>query len=887
MSDVEVKKHIIHTNNTLILGVINGNPSQGVPSLASAITGKDNWDEVIKDIYCEDDSKRLVVDNINDVTRVFNPTYFFRVVEENVDGVPTLVVEHTLKHCENALPVEITRESLCYQVLERKGHIKLSEVIDELRKKLGKARDHYLAATKTRNPKALKEQEDVRRNFISCLTEPVVAYLLATESCRNYTLRQDDPSSEELEGKKIRTYDVAVPCFETGTIKMETIEVVVPEEREFSQEEEAERVKARIALENDVRLGRKALSGAVAGYLRSATKMDDIVDKNKKDLVKALIETGIAAELMLDDITEKDHTNVKDLLSAEQKRLLEENPQILLTAGAEESEAAEESETVGDEEVDGEKESKSENASVALANIKDDPSHAAVMTQKQAKRIRESLESERLMDHVQTIETAALQYYGDDEDKERQICAYLHTLTPVGQIQNKMALIRKQRRGTRKLRGKVGFELYLDMCLEEATQKSLIVKKFRNVIEKALLNVPHEVDERKVTEAEWQRFHDYLLQTAKATFEDYMANVSPAVTMLMGIDSFMKTTSAAKKSRPQVLIANTSAADLRDDDDLRGQFEKFANALNSYNQEEFERAISIVIVPRLESFEKEKLFGIGFKEGFQIFFSPEETFDYNRLRSQPEVTALRELWESESDITYQCGVLCTPDNVLIPADFTFSLGEFYGTKKSCCYMIDEPIAIPACFDAAALVARNDDTRFVQEALKGNGIRMEPRWPSLGMPFGDARYEGLWQSGNLSEGVIHENRFEEPLPFCVFEHSTAPRGKRKRQKIRFLNTLHVLGGQPVPLFESRVAKYLNRALRLNYPMGTSASSLDHFTTTFKGIHKSGFDNSVLNKEKYELNFNKKSGYFGIRSKGQDVDITGFECFVEERSEDESS
>ena len=34
MASVEIKKHIRHTNNTLILGEINGNVQQGVPSLS-------------------------------------------------------------------------------------------------------------------------------------------------------------------------------------------------------------------------------------------------------------------------------------------------------------------------------------------------------------------------------------------------------------------------------------------------------------------------------------------------------------------------------------------------------------------------------------------------------------------------------------------------------------------------------------------------------------------------------------------------------------------------------------------------------------------------------------------------------------------------------------
>jgi hypothetical protein len=54
---IDIQKHIAHTNNTLILGAINVNPEQGVPSLTDAIGSSDNWSEVVGQVYGDDESK--------------------------------------------------------------------------------------------------------------------------------------------------------------------------------------------------------------------------------------------------------------------------------------------------------------------------------------------------------------------------------------------------------------------------------------------------------------------------------------------------------------------------------------------------------------------------------------------------------------------------------------------------------------------------------------------------------------------------------------------------------------------------------------------------------------------------------------------------------------
>lgn len=885
---LEIANHIRRTNNTLIFGQLNTNAQQGVPSLRSAVTGAENWGQVINDIYSDDDSKRLVIQSIDDVTRIFKPTYYFSVGSERVDGADRMVVEHSLQHKDNALPVEITRETLCFKILDQRGRVQLADILTELRKDLAKARDHYLAATRSRNPKRLTEQEDLRRNFISRLTEPVVTYLVAAESCRNYeTLKGDAVNGDAAPSEQVKTITIVKPNLDTLQLERATLEVKVAKDDVLEQPDHEETVKSRLELESDIRVGQKLLGAAVEGYLAGAESADSLPD-TKRRLLEALTATGVSAELMVDHITEEAASY--KLLAQSSTQYLADQPDLLLTDGSgRRADAADDpvaSADGTDDEGASEAPSSTEHTTTApQALVKTQGGTNAAVAKAQIENMRDGLSSDELLDHVQVIENAALQYYQDDDRKQNQIVAYVQTLTPVGRIQNKMVELGKRRGGARKLKGEEGFRFYLEMCLEEACQKSALVKHFESWIRKALLNEPYEI--KLEDENRWIAFHDQIMNAAQKTFEDYMGKVAPVVTQLMGIDTFLKASSQAKQRAPHVIVANMALDDLLTDDDTFEGFSRLLRNLNDYNQEQFERAVSIIVAPGLEAFDAGRLFKAAFEQGASVFFSPYDVIGFNTLNDPGEVERILEEWVpvDAADVHYQSGVLCVPDSVLLPAGFKFRLGEYLSNNKTCSYTTDRGMSVRGCFSAAGIVARNDDTSYVEQALKQQKqkLRLEKNWPAISLRFGDQRVEPLYVTDYLSEGVILKQNLSDSLPLCLFEHSTDKSGRLKNQRVRFLNTLYVLGGRPVPLYEYRAAKYLNRVLRLNYPNGAKTNELKYFAeTSYAGIYKEGYDNSILDKERYDMKFDPESGYFGVINKAQDQEITGFEFGLEEAS-----
>ena len=253
--DVIIKKHITHTNNTLIFGRLNGNAAQGIPSLASAIIGQENLGVVIESIYNGDATQQLAVKHIDDVVRIFKPAYYFSVSQESVDGIDTKVVEHSLKYRPNSLPVEITSESLCFKLLTTNGRLSLNDMIAELRSSFQNGRTEYLAAAKSRNPARKAREKQIRSNLVSRLTEPVTAYLILAESTRCYNVLEPDASEDPESNAPITRINILVPVFENGDWRLEEqpLKVETPADIPLDMDEgvEPENVTSRTALENE------------------------------------------------------------------------------------------------------------------------------------------------------------------------------------------------------------------------------------------------------------------------------------------------------------------------------------------------------------------------------------------------------------------------------------------------------------------------------------------------------------------------------------------------------------------------------------------------------------------------------------------------------------
>lgn len=861
--DVIIKKHIKHTNNTLIFGRLNSNADQDVPSLAGAIVGQENFGQVIEDIYSKDSNQRLAVEHIDDVMRIFKPSYYFRVSQESVDGVNTHVVEHSLKKMPDALQVELSSESLCFKLMTTNGRLHLDEMITELRRSLQKARDDYLAATKSRKPARIALQKQMRSNLVARLTEPVTAYLILAESTRSYRVIEDGTDSTDSEnGPATEGHStIILPVKKDGewVLERKKVRIAPPTEIPPNIDDHLNswNVGPKKKITTDIRDGKKLLAAAVQGILKSV-KDESGLTATKKQLVDDLVAGGVAGELMIDDLPPEKVPHLTNILTSASDRYLADKPDLLI-------------------------EDKSSNQSTEQAWEGEETAVPAEVRSSRmlSKRMRARLEVDALNQCIQRIELHALAFYRDDDRKQDKIAAYLHTLTPSGQIENCIVEIGSHPKGKSALRGRQGFSLYVDLLLEEASQRSIFVNKSRELFRRTLLEQPHEIPVDG--EARWQQFHDHLLQTAKATFEDYIETVSPLIGQLKGIDTLLNTVMKAKERKPRVLIANNDPADIFDDDKLDQQFSKLLAAMNSYTQEEFERAISIVVVPGMADFYKDKLFEIGFKIGFSAFLTPEEPVAFNDLNESNRLQQLIDNWSHSENKFYQSGVLCVPDNVVLPHGFRFKLGEFFGSRKTCVHELDRPVAIPVCFNAAALVARNDDTRLIKEIL-GNVLSIEDGWPSVGLRFGKQKYDPIWVDEALSQGVILEENIVQNLPLCIFEHSKDRHGRLNRQRIRQLNTLCSIGNRPVPVHEYRAGRYLNRVLRLNYPRGAKPAKLGIFCENKRGIYREGYDNSILDGQEYDLKFNEKGGYIGISFKSNDVVITEFPVESEDTAQE---
>jgi hypothetical protein len=852
--DVVIREHIKHTNNTLIFGQLNGNADQGVPSLASAMIGQENFGEVIEKIYNVHSSQRLVVENIDDVMRIYKPTYYFRISQESVDGVLTNVAEHSLKKMPDALPVELSSESLCFKLMATDGKLHLDEMIAELRSSLEKARADYLAATKSRKPARMAQQQQMRSKLVSRLTEPVTTYLILAQSTLSYNTIEDESGPENSTSATSAGSHgtILLPEKVNGEwlLKRKRIRIATPDDIPADIEDDSDqyRILSDKFLQNKVREGKKLLASAVQGALKSI-KDESSLTEVKKQLVDDLVAGGVAGELMIDDLTPEKSPSVNDVLTSAKDRYLADKSDLLI-----EDRASHDPKTQPRE---------SEETAVSTE----------VRSERMlSRRIRERLDVDELNQCIRRIEQHALSFFRDDDGKQDKIAAYLHTLTPSGQIENNIAVLERHPKGRSALRGRQGFGLYVDLVLEEASQRSVFVNKSRDLFRRTLLEQPHEIPPDG--EARWQQFHDHLLQTAKATFEDYIEKVSPLVSRLKGIHTLLNTVMKAKERKPRVLVANNDPADIFDDENLHEQFSKLLAAMNSRNQEEFERAISIVVVPGMDEYYKEKLFEMGLRRGFSAFVSPEEPVAFSDLNEPARLQQLVAEWSHNDNAFYQSGVLCVPDNVVLDRGFRFKLGEYFGSRKTCVYELDSPIAVPACFSAAALVARNDDTRLVKEMLRSNRPSIEERWPCVGLRFGKQKYDPIWIDEALSQGVISEENITQNLPMCIFEHSKDRNGNLNRQRIRQLNTLLTIDNRPVPVHEYRAGCYINRVLRLNYPKGAMEEKLKIFCQNKQGIYREGYDNSILDGLEYDLNFNKDGGSIRISFKGDDSYITEF-------------
>ena len=796
---VTITEHITHTNNTLILGRLNSD--ENAPSLIRALSD-DDMGAVINAVYEGDDTEKLAVKEIGDVTRIFKPTYFFSIDEESVDGIKKMVVNHSLKRRENGLPVEITPESLCFRILESKGRFDVDEIVSVIRTNLSRGRDNYLKAVKSRNPARIKAQEKMRHDLISQLLEPVVSYLIVAESTVNYRIIEGgEEAGKEAKEEKDRHIWVLVPEIdENGNFTLARKKIRVPPAPDFKVddlEDDSDFIPGT-ALENDIRMGRKYLAAAVEGQLKFASNESNLTEA-KKQLVEALVESGVASELMIDDLGQD--STARNLLTGKIDTFLLEHDQLLLEGGQEQPETS----YVIDTDVEaepGEKEPSPPSQNLTLAPIQ------------LSKKLRDNLQNDKLKKDIQLVETVALTYFSDDAKKQEKISNYLHTLTPVGQIKNEFAEINYSPNAKKKLYGEIGLGIYFKLCLEEAAERSVFVKRFKELLLRALLKKEFPVEEEK--EKEWQEFHDHLLDLAQAAFADYMTKVSPLVSQLKGIDAFLKTSKAAKDRKPRVLVANMNVREIMDDQDLKDKFENFISALDDVHQENFERAISIAIIPKMEEFYKDDFLEIASRVGFAAFFSPEEPVEFNDLNDTEKIKELTDIWSSTDSEQHSSGVLCVPDIVLLPSGFTFRLGEELVGKKTVNFKLEESIVVPICFTAAALVARNDDYAFVRNALKGSGLKFEPKWPCIGIGV-EPQTRPLWESDVPSEGVILEKNLEKPLPLCVFEHSKNEKGKPNKQRIRHLNSLYMFEDRPVSIHDYRVAIYLSRVLKKTIQM----------------------------------------------------------------------
>jgi|GEM_PF-5752325 len=873
---INIKHHITHTNNTLILGELSNNPSQATPSLRSKLSGVRNWDRTIDEIFDGEDFQRLAVEKTEDVFRIFKPSYYFKVTEERFEGKDRIIVEHSSKYSKGLLEVPITTETLAFKILTQRGQkigknqeIDLKDQIKSLRRLLDRGRHDYLAATETGDPQRLKAQKELRRQFISRLAEPVITYLVTAEGCKLFTVVSDEKASSRTEGgeedaeyvtQSILDFDEEGNLF----ITEEKIKINKPLILEKKGNDEM-LVIARKRLEDDVYQGKKLVANVTKAYLSEASDKDDL-PKGDQKFLESLTESGIGDEIAVDFIAPQ--SNEEKLLKAsyedkqEKIKLLEakkdgsseDNKQAPAEVA---NEDGEESNTVEEGEGSDEKTDKQASGNIDFNGME-------LLSPAQIEQLRDGQTPGQLKEHVENVRSVALDYYSQDRDKQNKIIAYLHTVTPVGRKENEIAVIRKQRDGEEAMEGGLGLEKYLELCLLEAREHSKLVQRFEEWIKNALLGVRHEITKAKVRK--WHLRHDRLLQAAQEIFFDYMKSVAPVVSKMIGIHEFLKLADQAQDRKPRVLIANTDASELLGDDNLLGKFKELASKLNHPNQSKLERSLSIVIAPGLVENGSDELFGIAAKEGFSVFISPRKGVNYDDLNNPDEVENLEEMWvrEGNKNLKYQSAVLCIPDSELVARGTTFTVGEKFAANERAVFKIDRAISVKMCYIAAGLVARNDDRKFVQRYFKTNGVghRLHPDWPCLNLSLSEDKYKALWEVDFLSEGVTYTNDSEEPLPFCMFEHSKETGKSYNKQRMVALNSLCKIGNRPLPLHEFRQAKYLEKVLLLD-PEEKTEAALKYFTEKYAGIWEDGAVNSILDTKKYVLEYDKELGYLDIK------------------------
>ena len=869
---LRIDKHLIHTNNTLILSEINSNTKKAIPSLRTAVDSVVSWDETIDEVYGGDDTKRLLVKNMDEVMRVFQPAYYFSVSQERVDGKERIVVKHDSKFSEAGLEVPITSETLAFKILEQKGRVNPGEQIKELRRLLSQGRNDYLAAIRSGNPKRMKDQKEFRRKFISRVSEPVITYLLAAEACKEYVIQDqsaDGASGDGTAADPNTYYDVDFVAFENGEPKIQRVRVKKKVEITIEVEKQDEEVVAGRLLKDDIRVGKKLLGSVVNDILDTENKEN--LNENEKFFLTALSETGVGSEVMVDNL-EAEAKSYK-LLEASNK---EQKIKLLAAKNGDEKESVADA---------ADEENTEEGAESGETN-------QALLSPKEIAELRDSLDPSDLLENVEVIQSVALSRYEGDNESQDKLVKYLHTVTPVGRKENEIALIHKKRRGEAELKGEKGFGLYLDLCMIEATEQSPLVKHFEPWIRKALLGEPFQLESKDAV-FEWKKHHDKVLMTAEAIFDDYMSEVAPVITHLMGIRAYFQVANQASERVPKVLVANVSTDDVSFDDDLRAKMHTLLKKMNDYNQEEFERAISVVVAPGLDNVGAEKLLRIADEEGFCVVLSPGDPVDYDKVNQREAVEELIALWSKDqpADSCYQSAVLAIPDIELLPKGYKFTLGQYLSSPKRSIFETTQSISIPACFSAAGLIARNDDTKFIEKFMRKQGkirFSLESKWPCVSMDFHDERFKPLWESDFLSEGVISKsNILEETLPFCVFEHSKDKKGQYKKQKVAYLNTLFKLGDTPLPLYEYRQAKYLDRVMRLNFPNGARSGEIQHlFEKSLAGIYKDNCSNSIIDSKRYEISYDPDTNFLEIKRKAGDQVVNSITVVNTENIDEDS-
>ena len=802
-------KYPLKTDNTLVIGTIN--PNHEVPSLRDYLesgNSEGSPDTMISKIFNGSDSERLKVESMSDVTRIFKPTYYFRIHEDRLHlGRGVNAVEHSLVKPEgDACAIEISKESLCFKVLENNGRIDLTSLKKDVLKSLRRGlRDYVMLLKKKRAgiqvDALVKKQLDLRRDFVLRLTEPVTLYHLAAEALRNTKVILPAGETGSGEGAPSPNGVFLIVDPEKMEVRVEPV---------ASQNNVAESNVSRSVVVDEstaVDLNELETDEYIAGkylpkFLDALETAEGVSEQQRKDYEHAARVTGF--EIDLDSRSENMNPETSLRIQQDTITYLEGHRNLLLPEVAESGK-------------NGKKKKKNSQA-IMLRVEGEDNGQYFKKVQKQVGLMRREMDSEDLDKNLNTIQDTLDATLHKESKAYKALSKYLLKITPEGLIETEMNQLLKD--GDHLLHGPEGERLYFKLCIEEAAKKLGQVNKFRELLFNAIFDVKAPVKPEE--ETSWKEMHDKVLDIARASFKGYMEALMPLVSQLKGIDDFLTISSAAKSKerKPNLVIANCDLSDLGIADGEQAVTSAFHGLLAELNREAregFKKAISLIVVPELHDTDADSLFRVAYDTNALVLFgNGRNPLNYQEL-TQERLEELKSQWASEEP-HYKAAMLCAPDRIQLPIGFEFVLGEKLMKETPVSYATERAVAIRSCYSIAGLLARNNDYQYLKSLSFFKKKKGQPKWPGFNVN-GESK-EILHNLPYSSEGVSPIINNVETQPICMIEHAQDPDlqsdlGMPRRQHVVVMNTLYSdPAGRPVPLAEYRVAAYMSRFIALN-------------------------------------------------------------------------